>query len=102
MFFLKYFPISIFIFFVVLSFEDEFLVVMAHPTHLSQPGLQMLLINGQQHDGHKEPHHIVKRSSCSASTNKECFDNCVAKDKDKKEAKKACAGLCECNLPSKN
>uniref|UniRef100_A0A1I8BC13 Ovule protein n=1 Tax=Meloidogyne hapla TaxID=6305 RepID=A0A1I8BC13_MELHA len=52
----------------------------------------MLLINGQQHDGHKEPHHIVKRSSCSAST----------KDKDKKEAKKACAGLCECNLPSKN
>uniref|UniRef100_A0A1I8BD84 Uncharacterized protein n=1 Tax=Meloidogyne hapla TaxID=6305 RepID=A0A1I8BD84_MELHA len=41
MFFLKYFPISIFIFFVVLSFEDEFLVVMAHPTHLSQPGLQV-------------------------------------------------------------
>uniref|UniRef100_A0A1I8BU33 Ovule protein n=1 Tax=Meloidogyne hapla TaxID=6305 RepID=A0A1I8BU33_MELHA len=61
---------------------------MAHPTHISQPGLQMLLINGQQHIGHKEPHHIVKRSSCS-------------NDKDKEKAKNECAGLCDCNLSSK-
>ncbi|KAL7075935.1 hypothetical protein ACQ4LE_004884 [Meloidogyne hapla] len=98
MFFLKYFPISIFIFFVVLSFEDEFLLVMAHPTHISQPGLQMLLINGQQHIGHKEPHHIVKRSSCSGQ---ECYNNCVDNDKDKEKAKNECAGLCDCNLSSK-
>nr|CAD2147146.1 unnamed protein product [Meloidogyne enterolobii] len=98
MFFLKYFPISIFIFFVVLSFKDDATIVVAHPTHLSQPGLQMLLITGQQQD---KPHRIVKRFSCSGQ---DCYINCVNQEKnekDKEKAKNDCAGQCDCNLSSK-
>ncbi|KAF7627341.1 hypothetical protein Mgra_00009350 [Meloidogyne graminicola] len=104
MFCLKYFTISIFILFVVLSSKDNSPIVLAKPTHLSQPGLQMLLINGQEHEGHKAflPHRIVKRLSCSGEN---CFTNCLNEEKnakDKEAAKPDCASMCDCTLPKKN